>query len=160
MLYWYQFLMPYWYQTKTKMRLIMVNTSFVFSSEAVVRKCSVKKVFLEISQNSQKITCATVSFLVKLQAWGLQFYLLKKKPWHRCFSMNFAKFLRAPPVVASVTYRITLIKFMVTLLIRCKLKWAISFKCQLHLYLPRFAQVDVYLNEAIKIDELIKLANQ
>ena len=31
-------------------------------SEAVVQKCSVKKVFLEISQNSQENTCATASF--------------------------------------------------------------------------------------------------
>ena len=29
---------------------------------------SVKKVFLEISQNSQENTCARVSFLIKLQA--------------------------------------------------------------------------------------------
>ena len=36
--------------------------------EAVVHKCSVKKLFLEISQNSQENTCATVSFLIKLQA--------------------------------------------------------------------------------------------
>ena len=30
-----------------------------------------KKVFLEISQNSQENTCARVSFLIKLQASGL-----------------------------------------------------------------------------------------
>ena len=36
--------------------------------EAVVQTCSVKKVFLEISQNSQENTFATVSFLIKLQA--------------------------------------------------------------------------------------------
>ena len=36
--------------------------------EAVVRRCSVRKVFLEISQNSQENTCARVSFLIKLQA--------------------------------------------------------------------------------------------
>ena len=30
-------------------------------SEAVTRTCSVKEVFLEISQNSQKNTCVTVS---------------------------------------------------------------------------------------------------
>ena len=30
-----------------------------------------KKVFLEISQNSQENTCATVSFLITLQAWDL-----------------------------------------------------------------------------------------
>ena len=38
--------------------------------EAVVQRCSVKKMFLEISQNSQKSTCARVYFLIKLQAWG------------------------------------------------------------------------------------------
>ena len=33
-----------------------------WSSEAFVRRCSVKKVFLKISQNSQENTCARVSF--------------------------------------------------------------------------------------------------
>ena len=33
------------------------------------------KVFLEISLNSRESTCARVSFLIKLQAWVLQFYL-------------------------------------------------------------------------------------
>ena len=39
-------------------------------TEAVAQTCSVKKVFLEISQNSQENTCARVSFLIKLQALG------------------------------------------------------------------------------------------
>ena len=38
------------------------------NTEAVVRRCSVKKVFLEILQNSQENTCARISFLKKLQA--------------------------------------------------------------------------------------------
>ena len=37
-------------------------------SEAVVRRCSIKKVFLEISQNFQESTYARDSFLIKLQA--------------------------------------------------------------------------------------------
>ena len=37
-------------------------------TEAVVQRCSVTKVFLEISQISQENTCARVSFLIKLQA--------------------------------------------------------------------------------------------
>ena len=37
-------------------------------------RCSVKKVFLEISQNSQENTCARISFLIKLQVWGLKLY--------------------------------------------------------------------------------------
>ena len=56
-----------------------------------------KKVFLEISQNSQKNTCVRVTFLIKLQASGLTpATLLKKSLWHRCFPVNFVKFLRTP----------------------------------------------------------------
>ena len=39
----------------------------IFNPEAVVRMCSVEKVFLEISQNSQEHTWVRVSFLIKLQ---------------------------------------------------------------------------------------------
>ena len=39
---------------------------YVDFSEAVVRSCSVKKVFLEIWQNSQGNTCARVSSLKKV----------------------------------------------------------------------------------------------
>ena len=42
--------------------------------EAATRGALWKKVLLEISQNLQENTCARVSFLIKLQAWGLQFY--------------------------------------------------------------------------------------
>ena len=52
--------------------------------------CSVKKVFLEILPNSQANNCARVSFLIKLQAAPAT--LLKKRLWHRCFPVNFAKF--------------------------------------------------------------------
>ena len=61
------------------------------TTEAVTWKCSVRKVFLEISQNSQEITCARVSFLIKLSQPAT---LLKKRLSHRCFPVNFAKFLR------------------------------------------------------------------
>ena len=64
-------------------------------TEAVARKRSVKKMFLEISQNSQENTSAKDSFLTKLQALCLRrATLLKKRLWHRCFPVNFAKFLR------------------------------------------------------------------
>ena len=39
-------------------------------AQAVARRCSVKKVFLEISQNLQENTCARDSFLIKLQTSG------------------------------------------------------------------------------------------
>ena len=45
-----------------------------------------KKVFLEISQNSQENACARV--------WVCNF--IKKRFWYRCFPVNFAKFLRTP----------------------------------------------------------------
>ena len=61
------------------------------------QRCSLRKVFLEISQNSQGNICARDSFLIKLQASGIRpVTLLKKSLWHRCFSVNFAKFLRTP----------------------------------------------------------------
>ena len=44
-------------------------------SDAVVQSCSVKKVFLEISQSSQENNRAKVSFFPAT--------LLKKRPWHR-----------------------------------------------------------------------------
>ena len=80
--------------------------------KAVAQTCSVKKVFLEISQNSQENTCARASFLINLQEQNSQentcarvsflikfqapATLLKKRLWHRCFPVNFAKFLGTP----------------------------------------------------------------
>ena len=61
--------------------------------EAVVRSCSVKKVFLEISQNSKESTCARVSFLIK-RLWLWDF--IKKETLTQVFSCNFVKFLRTP----------------------------------------------------------------
>ena len=42
--------------------------------EEVVRKCSVKKVFLKTSQNSQKNNFFGVSFLIKLHASCLNIF--------------------------------------------------------------------------------------
>ena len=55
------------YSQKPWMRL-------TFRTEAVVQECSVKKLFLEISQNSQENARARASFSIKLQAWGQQLY--------------------------------------------------------------------------------------
>ena len=65
------------------------------TSEAVVSRCSVEKVFLEISQNSQKKACARVSFFSKVTGQRPA-TLLKKRLCHRSFPVNFVKFLRAP----------------------------------------------------------------
>ena len=59
--------------------------------EAVAQRCSVKAVFLDISQNSQENTCVRVSFF---KVTGLFFKVTGL--WHRCFPVNSAKFLRTP----------------------------------------------------------------
>ena len=47
---------------------IMDMITLYSNSEAATKGVLCKKVFLEISQNSQENTCARVSFLIKLQA--------------------------------------------------------------------------------------------
>ena len=46
----------------------------LYLTEAAARSVLWIKVFLKISQNSQENTCARVSFLIKLQDWGLQLF--------------------------------------------------------------------------------------
>ena len=75
----------------------LCSVSLSSVTEAVVRRYAIKKVSLEISQNSQENTCASEFFLIKLQVLGLRSAtLLKRTLWHRCFPVNFAKFLRTP----------------------------------------------------------------
>ena len=75
-----------------------IMTNFELEPEAVVRRCSLKKVFLEISQNSQENACARVSLFKTLTL---------------VFSCEFCKISKNDN---------TLINFMVTLFIRCKFK--------------------------------------
>ena len=58
----------------------------------LIKLVIIEKVFSKISKCSQENTCVRVSFLIKLQAWGLQIYL--KRLCHRCFPLNFTKFSR------------------------------------------------------------------
>ena len=56
-------------------------------------------------QNSQENTCARVSFLIKLQAWGLRpATLLKTRLWHRCFPVNFQR----TPLLQNTLWRLLL----------------------------------------------------
>ena len=50
--------------TRVLLRVTVYNYYVTFASVAVARSCSVKKAFLEISQNSQESACARVSFLI------------------------------------------------------------------------------------------------
>ena len=63
-------------------------------SEEVALGCSVEKVALEISLNSQGNTCARVSFLIKLQVSACNF--VKKETLAQVFSCEFCEFLRTP----------------------------------------------------------------
>ena len=81
-------------------------------TEVVVRSCSVKKVFLEISQNSGENTSARASFLIKLQASQvfscvatseLQIYLaFHRRYLHISFVQNQNRFFFYLDVLASV----------------------------------------------------------
>ena len=62
----------------------VISLCYIYTTEAVAKMCSLKKVFLNILQNSQENICARVPFL------------LKKRHWYRCFPLNFAKFLGTP----------------------------------------------------------------
>ena len=77
-------------------------------TEAVAQRCSVKKVFLQISQNPQENTHARVSFARKMQAEACNF--IKKDTLAQMFSCKFltlntlnfnALIYRIPPVTAS-----------------------------------------------------------
>ena len=52
---------------------------------SIARRYSVKKMCLDISQNSQENNCARVSFVIKLQASGLLLYI-KKETLSQLFS--------------------------------------------------------------------------
>ena len=73
--------------------------------EEVTWRCSIKKVFLEISQNSQENNCAKVSFLINLQASACNF--IKKETLAEVFSCEFCEiskstfFYKTPPVAAA-----------------------------------------------------------
>ena len=69
-----------------------MNTHCVARIEAVVQWCSLKKVFLKISQNSQENACARASFLIKLQAPDLQ--LQKKKTLSQVVSSEFCEIFK------------------------------------------------------------------
>ena len=71
------------YHTSCSYR-VYKSCSYRLFAGAVVQRCSVIEVFLEISQNSQENSCARVSFL----------NFIKRRLSHRCFPVNFANFLR------------------------------------------------------------------
>ena len=75
-----------------------------------------KKGFLKISQNSLENACARASFLKK------------RRLWHKCFPVNFAKFLGIPFLQNTSGRRIqNLLKIINTLSVSLT-KWSNTFK--------------------------------
>ena len=72
---------------------------FLHNTEAVAKKCSIKKVLLGILQNSQENTCARVSILTKFQAINLQIFI-KIETLAQLSSVNFVNFLENTSVAA------------------------------------------------------------
>ena len=60
-------------------------------TEAVTRRCSIKKLFYVFRTIHRKHLCQSLFDKV---AWLRPVTLLKKRLWHRCFPVNFAEFLR------------------------------------------------------------------
>ena len=76
-----------------KSRFNSYKLSYILGFIRLLRRSRLE-VFLKISQNSQENTCARASVN---KVTGLRSAtLLKKRPWHMCFPVNFAKFLRTP----------------------------------------------------------------
>ena len=57
--------------------------------EAFAQTCSVREVFLEVSQNLQENTCPRVPFLIKLQVQACNF--IKKGTLAQVFSCEFCR---------------------------------------------------------------------
>ena len=72
----------------------ILSQEVLYCREAVVQRCSVKKVLLEIFA---KFTGKHLSqiFFHKFAGLGPA-TLLKKRLWHSCFAVNFVKILRTP----------------------------------------------------------------
>ena len=70
-------------------------------TEAATRGVQLEKVFLEILQNSQERIYPRVS-------------LLKKKLWHRCFTVNFVTFLRTPFCIKHLRWVLLLLHLIFT----------------------------------------------
>ena len=90
---------------------MLYNHSQLLFSEAVTQRCSLKKMFLEILQNSLENTCARVFFFNKVAGSGLQ--LNYKRDTGTGIFCEFCKIsrstfsYRSPPVSASMFCMIT-----------------------------------------------------
>ena len=95
------------YGPKTSSKITKKKILFIVwhVAEAVSQMCSVKKVFLKISQNSEENTCVRVSFSIKLPDYQVCNFI-RKETLPQVFSCEFYKifkntFFYRPPLVAA-----------------------------------------------------------
>ena len=68
-------------------------------SETVAQRCSIKKVLLKISQNSQKSTCIVVSSFIKLHAWPEACNFIKKETPTQIFFHELCEVFKVARVI-------------------------------------------------------------
>ena len=117
------------------------------TSEGVAQRCSVKKMFLEISHNSQENTCPRVSFLLKLQVLAF----IKKETLAHVLSCEFCKISK----ITLFTEQLRWLPVSLLLLCQKRLKYAaiiylfkvknksIRKRCEIFSKLPIKAPEDV-----------------
>ena len=101
---------------------------FFFFSEAVTQRCFVNKVVLRnLAKFTGKHMCQGLFFGKVTGLWPAT--LLKKRLWHRCFPVNFVKFLQTPFLTEHLWW--LLLSFQVSL---CYFPYASLYIIYLHLY--------------------------
>ena len=97
--------------TCNSFRHILTSSSIWISAEAVAQRCSVKKRFLDISQNSQENTCSRISFLIKLKTCNF----IKKETLTQVFSCELCEISKNTPsehlLVLKTSWRLALKTF-------------------------------------------------
>ena len=99
--FWKRCLMQDFFQITSKLQVTFFN--FVHMIRSSHQKCSMKKVFSKIFQNSQENTCARVSFLINLQAMrNFWEHLSIQNASGGCFSNSFSSKWEDNPVTVMV----------------------------------------------------------
>ena len=137
---------------KKQENLILIHQRFTsfrwWLYRALTQRCSVKKVFLEISENSQDNTCARVSFLIKLQTSGMTSLTLNPKLCNFITSWNLIK-MPQNFVQGSLSLKSTKIWY------RIRGKVLVSRPIQEHIWAPPVAKslhsIKAHLLQSIKV---------
>ena len=102
--FWNSLVMAYFHLNYLIRVILLSRKSVTYKSRRPGRVY--ENLFWNISQNSKENISIWISLLIKVQTLGLSF--IKKRFWHRCFSVNFTRFCcRTPASSCFQTYRIS-----------------------------------------------------